>query len=58
MTTFKSFIRSHLDYDDNYVYGRTSNKPSHQILKTIQYSAVIAIGWQLKKHHMRSFFKN
>ena len=46
MTTFKPFIRSHLDYDDNYVYGRTSNKPSHQILKTIQYSAAIAISWQ------------
>ena len=58
MTIFKSFIRSHLDYDHDYVYDRTSNKPSHQSLKTIQHSAAIAISWQLKKYHMRSFFKN
>ena len=58
MTIFKSFIRSHIDYDDDYVYDPTSNKPPHQSLKTIQYGAAIAISWELKKHHMRNFFKS
>ena len=53
MTIFKSFIRSHIDCDDD-VYDRTSNKPSHQSLKTIQYSAAIAKSWQLNKYHIRS----
>ena len=42
ITIYKSFIRPHLDYGDM-IYNQTFNMSFQQKIKTIQYSAVLAI---------------
>ena len=42
ITTFKSFIRPHLDYGD-VIYDRAYNASFHLNIESIQYNAVLAI---------------
>ena len=42
LTTYKSFIRPHLDYGD-VIYDQHYNNTFHQKLESIQYDAVICL---------------
>ena len=50
ITTFKSFIRPHLDYRD-IIYDRAYNTSFHQNIKSIQYNVALAIFKFYRKRH-------
>ena len=57
ITIYKSFIRSHLDYDD-LIYDQTFNMLFQQKMETIQYNAALAITGAIRGSSRKNYTKN
>ena len=56
LTTYKSFIRPHLDYGD-IIYDLAYNAPFRQKIECIQYNAVLAITGAIRGTSKEKLFK-
>ena len=54
LTTYKTFVRLHLDYDD-IMYEKAYNSSFHQKIESVQYNARLAIREAIRGTSKESF---